>query len=79
MEGKDLLENGASKWDVTYLESLKNVDDLVDLIVAANFLDIEGLECLGCAKIASVIKGKNVQEIRDLFGIENDFTPEEEA
>ena len=25
-----------------------------------------------------MIKGKNPQQIRDLFGLENDFTPEEE-
>ena len=31
-----------------------------------------------CAKIASMIKGKNPEEIRDTFGIVNDFTPEEE-
>lgn len=52
---------------------------MIDLIVAANFLDIEGLVNLGCAKIATFIKGKTVEEIRDTFGIENDFTPQEEA
>lgn len=39
------------------------MDDLIDLIVAANFLDIEGLVNLGCAKIATYIKGKSVEEI----------------
>ena len=58
---------------------MENMDDLIDLVVASNFLDIEGLLNLGCAKVASLIKGKSVEEIRDLFGIENDFTPEEEA
>lgn len=32
-----------------------------------------------CQKIASMIRGKSVEEIRKLFNIENDFTPEEEA
>ena len=66
------------EWDCDYI-NLDNMDDLIDLVVASNFLDIEGLLNLGCAKIASLIKGKNVEEIRDMFGIENDFTPEEEA
>lgn len=48
-------------------------------MVAANFLDIEGLINLSCAKVASYIRGRSVEEIRELFGIENDFTPEEEA
>lgn len=34
---------------------------------------------LTCAKVASMIKGKSPEEIRRTFGIENDFTPEEEA
>ena len=32
-----------------------------------------------CAKIASYIKGKSTEEIRERFHIENDFSPEEEA
>ena len=34
---------------------------------------------LTCAKVASMIKGKSVEEIRETFSIKNDFTPEEEA
>ncbi|CAI5744557.1 unnamed protein product [Peronospora destructor] len=34
---------------------------------------------LACAKVASMIKGKTPQEIREAFNIVNDFTPEEEA
>ncbi len=60
LEGKDLLANGATEWDVKFIDSIDKMDDLIDLIVAANFLDIEGLLALGCAKIASVIKGKGV-------------------
>ena len=40
---------------------------------------IKPLLDLCCAKIASMIKGKSPEEIRETFGIENDFTPEEEA
>ena len=75
---KNLLENGAEEWDVQFIE-MDKMDELIDLVVAANFLDIEGLLNLGCAKIASLIKDRSVEDIRDLFGIENDFTPEEEA
>ena len=74
----ELSENGVDEWDVKFIE-MERVDDLIDLIVAANFLDIESLVNLACAKIATFIKGKPVEEIRDVFSIQNDFTPQEEA
>merc|ERR1712242_161149 len=52
---------------------------LFELILAANYLDIKCLLDLTCAKVASMIKGKNTEEIRKQFNIVNDFTPEEEA
>ena len=52
---------------------------LFELIMAANFMDIKSLLELACAKVASMIKGKTIPDIRKFFNIENDFTPEEEA
>lgn len=72
-----LTENNVDEWDANFIE-LEKVDDIIDLVIAANFLDIESLVALGCAKIATFIKGKSVEEIRDVFGIQNDFTPQEE-
>ncbi|KAG6498319.1 hypothetical protein ZIOFF_046231 [Zingiber officinale] len=45
---------------------------------AANYLDIEELVDLVLETVADRIKGKQAQEIRRQFNIENDFTPEEE-
>ena len=52
---------------------------LFELIVAANYMDIKSLLDLGCAKVATLIKGKSPEDIRRTFNIVNDFTPEEEA
>ncbi|PUZ65833.1 hypothetical protein GQ55_3G257300 [Panicum hallii var. hallii] len=52
---------------------------LYDLVLAANYLNVKGLLDLICQKIADMIKGKSVEEIRRKFNIKNDFTPEEEA
>ena len=52
---------------------------LFELIMASNYLDIKALLELACAKVASLIKNKSIEEIRKFFNIENDFTPEEEA
>ncbi|KAL3818513.1 hypothetical protein ACJIZ3_004418 [Penstemon smallii] len=50
-----------------------------DLILAANYLDIKELLDLMNQKIADFIKNKQVEEVRKIFNIANDFTVEEEA
>mmetsp|Transcript_6286 Transcript_6286/g.11878 ORF Transcript_6286/g.11878 Transcript_6286/m.11878 type:complete len:166 (+) Transcript_6286:171-668(+) len=52
---------------------------LFELILAANFMDIKPLLDLTCATVASMIKGRTPEEIRQTFNITNDFSPEEEA
>lgn len=70
------LSDLVSPWYAQYID-VSNTE-LFDLILASNYLDIKSLLELSTAKVASVIKNKTVQEIRDFFNIENDFTPEEE-
>jgi S-phase kinase-associated protein 1 len=65
-------------WYADFIDK-ENHNKVFDLIIAANYLDIKNLLDLGCAKIATLIKVREAPEIRELFGIENDFTPEEEA
>lgn len=64
-------------WDAAFVDV--DQDALFELILAANYMDIPSLLDLGTAKVASLIKGKTPEEIRQTFGIVNDFTPEEEA
>ncbi|RLN11279.1 SKP1-like protein 1A [Panicum miliaceum] len=53
-------------------------DTLYDLLLAANFLDVKALLDLCCQKVADMIRGKTPEQIRQTFGIKNDFSPEEE-
>ena len=64
-------------WSANFIELEQEL--LFELIEAAVYLDIVPLEKLTGAKIASVIRLKSVKEIRQYFGITNDFSPEEEA
>eukprot|EP00939_MAST-03C_sp_MAST-3C-sp1_P003829 g3829.t1 len=65
------------EWDAKFVDIEQEV--LFELILAANYMDIKSLLDLTCAKVASMIKGKSPEEIRQTFNIVNDFTPEEEA
>ncbi|KAM3144457.1 suppressor of kinetochore protein mutant [Paramecium bursaria] len=55
-----------------------NLEELFDIILAANYLDIKSLLELSCAKVATFIKNKTPEEIRKTFNIQNDLTQEEE-
>lgn len=70
------LDTLISEFDAAYL--VMNESLLVELIMAANYLDIKDLLDLTCASTADMMKGKSPEEIREMFGIENDFTKEEE-
>ncbi|GMY05355.1 SKP1-like protein [Fagus crenata] len=63
-------------WDAEFIEVDQTA--LCELILAANYLDIKGLLDLTCQTVANMMKGKSFEEIRKIFNIKNDFTPEEE-
>ena len=52
---------------------------LFDLINAAKYIDIKPLYDLTCATVGSMIMGKSPEEIRRIFCIVDDSTPEEGA
>ncbi|CAN1122350.1 SKP1-like protein 1A [Linum perenne] len=69
-------DDSLKQWDTDFAK----VDQatLFDLILAANYLNIKDLLDLTCQTVADMIKGKSPEEIRKIFNIKNDFTPEEE-
>ncbi|CAI9118544.1 OLC1v1020131C1 [Oldenlandia corymbosa var. corymbosa] len=71
--GKDVKK----KFDDEFLKGMSH-GDLFALMQAANYLDIKGLLDLTCQKTADMIKDMSPEEVREIFSIENDFTPEEE-
>ena len=79
---KPLMDADLSKLDLRscYKEFLSSLDEQssVDLIVAANYLDIKKLTEIVAAKVASYIMVKDVKQCRQMLGIVNDWAPEEE-
>mmetsp|Transcript_4753 Transcript_4753/g.8268 ORF Transcript_4753/g.8268 Transcript_4753/m.8268 type:complete len:169 (-) Transcript_4753:424-930(-) len=71
------LEDLVQPWYVEFV----NVDRvmLFELVTAANFMDIKPLLDLTCLAVSIMIKGKSPEELRRIFNISNEFTPEEEA
>ncbi|GAB2230085.1 hypothetical protein Droror1_Dr00014341 [Drosera rotundifolia] len=84
-EPEDCVAKDALKeWDAKFA----NVDQTVmfDLLLiilylfsAANYMDIKRLLDLFCQSAANMIKNKTVEEVRQIFNIENNFTEEEEC
>ncbi|OMO79628.1 SKP1 component [Corchorus capsularis] len=48
-----------------------------DLLKAANYLEVQDLLDETCERVAGFIRMKTPDEVREIFNIENDFTPEE--
>ena len=65
-------------WEVTFISQF-NEDELIDLIQAANYMNIPALFELSCAMIASELKGKDFNEMKRRYGLDDvNYTPAEE-
>ena len=53
-----------------------NVDKetLFEIVMAANYLNVQSLLALSSAAVASKFKGKGVEFTREYFEVQNDFT-----
>ena len=70
------MKNVTDVWSANFIDKL-SMEELVNLTVAANFMGINCLLDLCCAKIASMCKDKSEDEIFKNFGINEPFTEEE--
>ena len=72
------LKSILSEWDYNFINPL-SIADLIDLINAANFLNIDDLVALTAAKLAAEMLTGTIEEVREKFGIKCDMTEEEIA
>ena len=65
------------QWDFQFVQGLTD-DILIELVLAANYMDCKPILDLCCGYIASKFKGKDVAELRNEYGIAEEFSPDEE-
>ena len=64
-------------WDAPFINGISE-ELLVDVVMACYDLGLYGLFDLCSGKIASMFKGKTIDELRQKYGITEEFTAEEE-
>lgn len=69
--------HGSADWEKSFLESFDEMT-LLQLVHAANYLDLTTLFNASCKLIAKRWEGKKVEEIRRMYNITSDFEPEQE-
>ena len=70
------MKSLTDEWSANFVDKMP-LEDLVNLTVAANYMGINSLLDLCCAKIASLCKDKTEDEIFKTFNITETFTEEE--
>ena len=63
-------------WSKIFFSKL-NLEDVIGLSNASNYMDIDCLLIICCSLIAAEMIDKPVEEVQKTFGIENSFTEEE--
>lgn len=66
------------EWDNTFCDSLDD-DQKVDMILAANLLDIKPLLDIVCISVANLVKGQSPEELRKVLERTNKPIPEDLA
>ena len=70
------MKNLTDEWSANFVDKM-TIEELVNLTVAANYMGINSLLDLCCAKVASLCKDKSEEEIFKTFNITETFTEEE--
>uniref|UniRef100_A0A0E0AMY5 SKP1-like protein n=1 Tax=Oryza glumipatula TaxID=40148 RepID=A0A0E0AMY5_9ORYZ len=76
--GTDEERAALRRFDADFVGELdKDKASLIDVIMAANYLNIQGLLDITCQRVADTIGSATAEEIREAFDIEDDLTEAE--
>merc|ERR1712066_358747 len=77
-DGATKVIRDLDKWETDFIKEISPIDEkgcsaLFDVIIAANYLHIQGLLNLTTMEVARMMKDKTPEQIRQHFVIENDL------
>lgn len=75
-DGREKKSNDICEFDVEFLKL--DQATLFEMLIAANFLNIQALLETICKTIANMMIGRTPEEIRQMFNIKNDLSSEDE-
>jgi len=68
LRSKNMKDVAKDPWDAEFIDNIgKDKQLLYDVILAANYIDCKTLLHLGCAKVASMIKGQPLEKIKEIL------------
>lgn len=68
LRSKVMKETGVAEWAAAFIDEIgEDRQRLYDFILGANYLDIKCALHLGCAKVASLIKGQPLEKIKEIL------------
>jgi hypothetical protein len=74
--GMKTMKDLVGEWDATFMDL--DVDLVVEMILVSSYLSCSGLFELATVKLATMVRNKDLDEVKDMFHIARDITPEEE-
>ena len=76
LRSKNMKDVCKDPWDADFIDEIgKNLENLYAVILAANYFDIKSLLHLGSAKVASLIKGEPLNEIKNILLVNSQSSP----
>ncbi|CAG9319998.1 unnamed protein product [Blepharisma stoltei] len=74
---RDISKAIEDQWDVSFIKSFDD-NKLTELILSVNYLDMKSLLDICCACIAARFKERSVEELREEYHVQEEFTLEVE-
>lgn len=60
------------EWDANFVDAMENVNDIYAIILASNYMEMDPLNYLCCAKLASLAKGRTPAQIEEALRVKKE-------